>query len=486
MLQKHNMVKSAAGDARVWERYPGAPQGGAATTRPGDARLPDRRRRPRSTAPTCTRSRTSTTTTTGTPARRSRPSPVPFEFALLAVRARELRRGAPVRVGSPRGDADREPRAERRPGLLPGQPVPRPPGGGADRLHRGPGSVRRRRPADPADARRREHGPDSQHLNNANMLTPPDGRSPVMQMYLWAPDRLPRRQRRRRRVDPLPRVHARALEPARHRRRRRRRAELAAGRGDGRGLERLVREGLHRQPVPATRHGGAGRGRHGRLHRRRAALDPRARRSTARSAARPRRVPGGVAAGAGGFTYGDFGRVDGAPEVHGDGEIWAQTLWDLRDAIGSVDARRLITQGMRLSPPEPSFLDMRNAILQADAAEGGTRRDADLGACSRVAEWASSPPPTARSTRRRSQDFSTPPAAGGPRGRDHGHGDRRRDRAAGRRREGGDRRARRTARTRSPRRRGATAPSRSTTCPRARLSRASSFKAPGYDRSSRR
>ena len=35
------------------------------------------------------------------------------------------------------------------------------------------------------------------------------------------------------------------------------------------------------------------------------------------------------------------------------------------------NAERLITQGMRLSPPEPSFLDERNAILAADAAAGG-------------------------------------------------------------------------------------------------------------------
>ena len=35
-------------------------------------------------------------------------------------------------------------------------------------------------------------------------------------------------------------------------------------------------------------------------------------------------------AGPGGFTYGDFGRIAAAPEVHADGEIWAQTLWDLR------------------------------------------------------------------------------------------------------------------------------------------------------------
>ena len=97
--------------------------------------------------------------------------------------------------------------------------------------------------------------------------------------------------------------------------------------------------------------------------------------------------------------------------MHDDGEIWAQTLWDLRTAIGSADARRLITQGMRLSPPEPSFLDMRNAILQADAAAGGALRT-QIWTVFAAAAWAS--------TRRRRlddvapvEDFSLPPGAGG-------------------------------------------------------------------------
>ena len=34
--------------------------------------------------------------------------------------------------------------------------------------------------------------------------------------------------------------------------------------------------------------------------------------------------------GPGGYTYGDFGTIYGGPEPHGDGEIWAETLWDLR------------------------------------------------------------------------------------------------------------------------------------------------------------
>jgi hypothetical protein len=78
----------------------------------------------------------------------------------------------------------------------------------------------------------------------------------------------------------------------------------------------------------------------------------------------------------GGFTYADFGRVAGGPEVHADGEIWAQMLWDIRTALGSAASEQIITEGMRLSPPEPSFLDERNAIIQADQAlNGGANRD---------------------------------------------------------------------------------------------------------------
>ena len=76
--------------------------------------------------------------------------------------------------------------------------------------------------------------------------------------------------------------------------------------------------------------------------------------------------PGTPGAGSGGFTYGDFGKVAGVPEVHSDGEIWLETLWDLRNAVGATTAEGLVTRAMELSPPEPSYLDMRNAILQAD------------------------------------------------------------------------------------------------------------------------
>jgi extracellular elastinolytic metalloproteinase len=87
--------------------------------------------------------------------------------------------------------------------------------------------------------------------------------------------------------------------------------------------------------------------------------------------------PGGFFTGPGGFTYGDFGLVGGVPEVHDDGEIWEETLWDLRGALGVPLTRSLVTRAMELSPGNPSFLDMRNSILQADlVATGGANRAA--------------------------------------------------------------------------------------------------------------
>jgi extracellular elastinolytic metalloproteinase len=76
--------------------------------------------------------------------------------------------------------------------------------------------------------------------------------------------------------------------------------------------------------------------------------------------------PGSGTAGSGGYTYGDAGKIVGGPEVHADGEIWGETLWDLRTALGSKLAESLVTRAMELSPGNPSYLDMRNSILMAD------------------------------------------------------------------------------------------------------------------------
>jgi extracellular elastinolytic metalloproteinase len=70
----------------------------------------------------------------------------------------------------------------------------------------------------------------------------------------------------------------------------------------------------------------------------------------------------------GGYTYGDLVAIGGSAEVHSSGEVWAQTLWDIRKALGHSVADTVITRGMSLSATDPSMLDMRNAILQADLA----------------------------------------------------------------------------------------------------------------------
>ena len=92
------------------------------------------------------------------------------------------------------------------------------------------------------------------------------------------------------------------------------------------------------------------------------------------------RCPGAGSAGPGGYDYADLGRVVGAPEVHADGEIWAQTLWSLRRTLiaahgtgeGLARTREYVTDGLRLAPEHPSFLDMRNAIVQAAVTHHGT------------------------------------------------------------------------------------------------------------------
>jgi extracellular elastinolytic metalloproteinase len=87
----------------------------------------------------------------------------------------------------------------------------------------------------------------------------------------------------------------------------------------------------------------------------------------------------GRTAGPGGYTYGDYGhiRAGSVPEVHADGEIWGETLWDLRGALGSNVTEGLVTRAMELSPANPSMLDERNSILQADLVSfGGSHHDA--------------------------------------------------------------------------------------------------------------
>lgn len=70
----------------------------------------------------------------------------------------------------------------------------------------------------------------------------------------------------------------------------------------------------------------------------------------------------------GGYTYGDlavtFNGTASNPAPHNGGEIWSQTLWDIRTELGRETTLALVTGGMRLAVDDPSMLDMRDAILQ--------------------------------------------------------------------------------------------------------------------------
>jgi hypothetical protein len=68
----------------------------------------------------------------------------------------------------------------------------------------------------------------------------------------------------------------------------------------------------------------------------------------------------------GGYTYGDFAALGGTVDPHNAGEIWGETLWDIRKLLGSEVAEAIVTGGMRQTPLQPSFLDARNAIMLAD------------------------------------------------------------------------------------------------------------------------
>jgi extracellular elastinolytic metalloproteinase len=86
----------------------------------------------------------------------------------------------------------------------------------------------------------------------------------------------------------------------------------------------------------------------------------------------PPACPGAGTAGPGGYTFGDFTKILPADplEEHTNGEIWSQTLWDLRTRLGARTARCIVTGGVRLLGGAMTFLDARDAILQSAAIVG--------------------------------------------------------------------------------------------------------------------
>ncbi len=111
-----------------------------------------------------------------------------------------------------------------------------------------------------------------------------------------------------------------------------------------------------------------------------------------------------------GYTYADFGHVWAfGPEPHYDGEIWSETMWDLRAALGAPAAVALAARAFRDVPEQPSFLDMRDAILRADPGDAATiwRVFAARGmGCDATTDGSDDTAPHA--------GFSTPPCPVGP------------------------------------------------------------------------
>ncbi len=77
--------------------------------------------------------------------------------------------------------------------------------------------------------------------------------------------------------------------------------------------------------------------------------------------------------------YGDIGFDVGGPEVHSDGEIWAAILWEVRgkllSSLGNIEGEKVVEQlvmdAMPISAPNPSMVDMRDAIITADTERYG-------------------------------------------------------------------------------------------------------------------
>ena len=219
--------------------------------------------------------------------------------------------------------------------------------------------------------------PDLNHIDNANFATPPDGQSPTMQMYLWHAPGYTYAQ------DPFiasmgsdeadivyheythglshrlvtDASNNPALDSVQG-------GSMGEAWSDWYALDYLVNQGHIKDTnkpgeIYEGLYVGAGKG-------------IRSEATDCPVGSHSKACPGTTGTAPGGYTYGDFGRIfDATGDVHAAGEIWAQTLWDLRGAIGPKLSESLVTRAMELSPTYPSYLDMRNSILQADEAING-------------------------------------------------------------------------------------------------------------------
>ncbi|HNU50064.1 MAG TPA: M36 family metallopeptidase [Verrucomicrobiota bacterium] len=78
-----------------------------------------------------------------------------------------------------------------------------------------------------------------------------------------------------------------------------------------------------------------------------------------------------------------FSYEEAPAEVHNQGEVWCSMLWEARyalvDALGWAEGNQtilqLVTDSLKLCPPNPTFVESRDAILEADLINyGGANR----------------------------------------------------------------------------------------------------------------
>ena len=120
------------------------------------------------------------------------------------------------------------------------------------------------------------------------------------------------------------------------------------------------------------------------------------------------------------FTYNDI-KVGTLNEVHKVGELWAATLWDVRNGVGGVGGvgaaviEQLVVSGMKLTPCNPSMINARDAILQADVnISGGANRCAIFAAFANRQMGTGASSPSDSSTTTIVTSSAVPPECVGP------------------------------------------------------------------------
>ena len=78
-------------------------------------------------------------------------------------------------------------------------------------------------------------------------------------------------------------------------------------------------------------------------------------------------LPGGIRRNQYSVDFPDnFGDLPNIPEVHDGGEVWCASLMEMKRNVGDDDMSvQLVIDALKVSPTNPSFLNMRDSILTA-------------------------------------------------------------------------------------------------------------------------